>query len=310
MQRVGEVVGRPVGGVGDRGAVALRATAAEGVGRGQGGAGGAGRAGRCWIPTSSAAARAACRPAARRSRRAGRPRSGRVATVGVGPPIIVGGIASPMCTASGGRGAPPRPTIRLTQPRRSREPGVGVLDELHRLEVRAVGHRAGPTAWTAAISPASHSHCSGASLGCSPNIASCGEQRRRRDGEAGPRPCSTAGRRAGTTRPSPSMPPRKLSTTRTLPPGVAREDAWRTASPKTEVVTPVARRRRPCRPAAGDGRAGSRRELGAALGRVSSGVGCLGWSCAAPHRVMWAGESSRTASSRGIFQRDQRRGWR
>ena len=60
------------------------------------------------------------------------------AIVGAGPASAVGTIDVPNCTASVGNAPVSSPIVRLTQPRRGRRAGVGVLDLLHRGEVRAV----------------------------------------------------------------------------------------------------------------------------------------------------------------------------
>ncbi len=80
----------------------------------------------------------------------------------------------PSCTASKTAGlawVPERPTIRLTQPLRSEEPGAASSTSsiAEKWERFATGS---PTAWTAASSPEVQYFVSGASLGCSPNIES------------------------------------------------------------------------------------------------------------------------------------------
>ena len=49
-------------------------------------------------------------------------------------------IEVPNCTASVGKASESSPIARLTQPWRIAEPGIGVLDRLHRGEVRPVRH--------------------------------------------------------------------------------------------------------------------------------------------------------------------------
>ncbi len=194
-----------------------------------------------------------------------------VATVGVGPPISAGAIALPMWTASATVADVPRPTMRLTQPLRSAEPGSASSTSSIASKCDRLG-TGRPTAWTAAISPDCHSQPSGASFGWSPNIGpACSSDvvGTRSRGLA----AAYCGSPCGTTSPRPSRPPRKLSTTSTLPPVVAAKLAWRTASPNTEVATPVA-------PAAAIPASSRRREswVAASSAQQLPGPGCgAGW---------------------------------
>jgi hypothetical protein len=76
-----------------------------------------------------------------------------------------------MLTASKGASMTSRPIMRLTQPRRSDEPGSASSISSMAAKWERFG-RAIPTAWTAASSPDRHSHSSGAICGCSPNMSS------------------------------------------------------------------------------------------------------------------------------------------
>ncbi len=94
-----------------------------------------------------------------------------VASVGDDPAIIVGVSGELRWTASVGPTMPPAPIIRLTQPRRSLEPGLESSISSIALKCERLG-TSRPTACTAAIFRAFQSGRSGAILGCSPNIAS------------------------------------------------------------------------------------------------------------------------------------------
>ena len=81
----------------------------------------------------------------------------------------------------------------------------------------------------------------------------------------------------GTTIESPSAPPRRLSTTRTLPPRTAPYATWRNASPKMLAATP------PAAPAAAAAR--KRRRLTVKSGHPQSRCrSSVRSSCRAPHR--------------------------
>ena len=195
LQRGGEVGRRPVGGVRDGRRVRRGADRPSDRDRRQRGAGGDRRAGRVGRPTSSGAGCAGGRPSRRRSRRA-RCRRARWWPPSASAPRR--GWAGSHC-----RGGRRRPRSRLgVEPDHPVDPalperraGVGVLDQLHRREVRAVRllHADGLHGGQLAGVPQPLQR---RQLGVQPEHRVLGDQRRPRVRRSSAVPCSTPGRRA------------------------------------------------------------------------------------------------------------------
>ena len=162
-----------------------------------------------------------------------RPSTSLMPSAGAGPAIEVGSSDEPIWIAVSGSAVAFSPTTRLIQPTRAEEPGSASSTSIIASKWLRLG--AGrPTAWTAPNVPACHIGSSGAKDGCRPKLVS--------PPISAPSGTTMPGRAAvsrswsaprGTTIDSPSAPPRRLSTTTTLPPGAAPYATCRKASPNS-----------------------------------------------------------------------------